>query len=568
MSINYFFNTLDLLFLLFCVSTSVKMLASVVKSILRPSSKGLSLFQPSLRAFWSKKEVVSGNHEDKEVIGALDCGTTSVRFIAFNKQAEPIAQHQIEFDLIQPQPGWAEHDPLDVLKKAKICMHETAKKAKRMGYSFKGVGLTNHRESVVVWDKKTGNPLYNSILWLDTRTKPLCDTLIAQHGSKDVIRESCGLPIDTYFSATKLRWLCDNVPEIQKAVDEGRAAAGTVDSWLLYGLTGRADGGAHATDVSNASRTLLMDLASCKWSEECMKLIGLPEKLDLPVIKSSAEHFGTLRSMGPILDDVPVAGILGDQQSALVGQGCFERGTTKNTYGTGCFMLQNTGTDIVLSKSGLLTTAAFQLGPTAPVHYALEGSVAIAGSGVQWLRDQVGLLSSAPESESIAAQVADTAGVYFVPAFSGLFAPYWRSDARGVLVGLTRFSTRHHIVRAVLESVAFQTKDVLDAMEKDVGVRLDSLRVDGGMTENTLFMQIQADIAGIDIAVSPEKETTALGAAYAAGLATGFWKDTSELHHIVKSQGTVYAPTTQPALREEKLRFWHKAIERSLGWVE
>jgi len=423
------------------------------------------------------------------------------------------------------------------------------------------VGITNQRETAIVWDRATGDPLCNAIVWQDTRTDTICHAL-AREGGQDRLRAQTGLPLATYFAGPKVRWILDNVPGVRERAERGDALFGTVDSYLVWWLTGGPDGGVHVTDVTNASRTLLMDLATLDWDDELLRIIGVPRAM-LPQICSSSEVYGTARGL---LEGIPVAGILGDQQAATMGQGCYEPGEAKNTYGTGCFMLLNTGEQIVPSRSGLLTTVCYKLG-LQPAVYALEGSIAIAGALVQWLRDNLGLIADSGEIEALARTVEDSGGIYFVPAFSGLFAPYWRSDARGAIVGLTRYINKGHIARATLEATAFQTREVLDAMERDSGVRLSRLKVDGGMVGNDLLMQFQADILGVPVVRPRVAETTALGAAYAAGLAVGFWGGLDELRRNWQADRE-WQPGGDEAARDRRYRDWKRAVERTLGWVE
>lgn len=498
------------------------------------------------------------------LIAAIDQGTTSTRCILFDP-AGPVALAQQEHTQHYPQPGWVEHDAREIWQRTQEVTAEVMKRANATAADIAAVGITNQRETVVVWDRATGQPLYNAIVWSDTRTREICDRYAAD-GGQDRFRVICGLPLATYFSAPKVRWLLDNVPGLRKKGESGAALFGTVDTWLIWNLTGGPDGGAHVTDVSNASRTMLMDLRSLEWSDALLRAFDIPRNM-LPRIVSSVDRrtYGSTRPAGPFAGAIPVSGCLGDQQAALIGQTCFHAGQSKNTYGTGCFMLHNTGTSPVPSKSGLLTTVAYRVNDE-PAHYALEGSIAVAGSLVQWLRDALGLIRTSPEVEALAASVPDNGGIYFVPAFSGLFAPYWRSDARGLIAGLTAFANKGHLARAVLEATAYQTRDVLDAMRKDSRVELTSLRVDGGMAGNDLLMQFQADILEVPVVRPRVTETTALGAAYAAGLAIGFWKDFDHLRSCWQEDKT-WTPKMDGQTRSRLLKGWGKAVERAMGWV-
>jgi len=494
-------------------------------------------------------------------VGAIDQGTTSSRFIIFDERGEIVAIDQKEHAQIFPKPGWVEHDPLEIWSNTQEVISRALSRAGLEPSDLAAVGITNQRETTLVWDRTTGEPVYNAIVWQDTRTDQYCTEFAADIGI-DRFRPKTGLPLATYFAGPKIRWIIDNVEGVRQRAESGDLLFGTTDSWIVWNLTGGVDGGLHITDVTNASRTLLMNLATLDWEPEIYRLMGIPPQV-LPEIRSSSEVYGNAKG---VLEGVPIAGILGDQQAALFGQACFESGTAKNTYGTGCFMLMNTGTKPVPSPSGLLTTVGYKLGDDDPV-YALEGSVAIAGALVQWLRDNLGLIETAPEVEELAASVEDNGGVYFVPAFSGLFAPHWRSDARGVIAGLTRFVTKGHLARAALEATAWQTREVLDAMHQDSGVELKSLQVDGGMVENQLLMQFQADVLGTRVVRPRVSETTALGAAYVAGLAVGVWESLQELSdNWQKAQEWV--PAMDPADRQERYRQWKKAVDRSLDWVD
>ncbi len=470
--------------------------------------------------------------------------------------------HQLEHRQIYPRPGWVEHDAEEIWSRTAEVIRSAMAKAALTSSAIAAVGVTNQRETTVVWDRKTGRPHGNAIVWQDTRTDGIVAEL-SRDGGIDRLRAITGLPLATYFSGPKLQWLLDHVSGLRAAAERGDALFGNIDTWLIWNLTG----GAHITDVTNASRTLLFDLERLDWDDEILKLLRIPRAM-LPRVRPSSdpELYGTTRNDGPFGGSVPVCGDVGDQQAALMGQACFEPGDAKNTYGTGCFLLMNTGSAPVASKSGLLTTVAYQLGSRKPV-YALEGSVAIAGALVQWLRDNLGLVSSASEVEALARSVDDNGGMVLVPAFSGLFAPHWRSDARGVMVGLTRYITKGHIARASLEASAFQTQEVLDAMHRDSGARLSALRVDGGMVRNELLMQFQADLLGVPVVRPRTTETTSMGAAYAAGLAVGFWADEKELRSHWQAERS-WEPRMEAAERARLLAQWAKAVERTLGWVE
>jgi glycerol kinase len=500
-----------------------------------------------------------------EFVAAIDQGTTSTRFVIFDRGGNEIAKHQLEHEQILPRPGWVEHDPMEILE----CMRAVIEGAMRKGgispRQLAGIGITNQRETTVLWNPKTGKPWHNAIVWQDTRTDRLIGEL-ERSGRGDLIRTKAGLPPATYFSAGKIQWILENVAGMRRAAEQGEALFGTIDTWLIWNLTGGPHGGAHITDVTNASRTMLMNLATLDWDDELLQLFDIPRSL-LPNIRpsSDARGYGFTRPDSPSQGEVPLCADLGDQQAAMVGQVCFSPGTAKNTYGTGNFMLLNTGTEIVPSRSGLLTTVCYKMGHN-PANYALEGSVAVTGSAVQWLRDQLGIIASAAEIEALAGTVEDNGGVYFVPAFSGLFAPYWRADARGVIVGLSRYNTKAHIARATLEAICYQTKDVLDAMTADSGVKLEILKVDGGATVNNSLMQLQADILGVEVIRPVYLETTALGAAYAAGLATGLWKRTDELRANWKADRT-WIPCWTADQREEGHSRWKSAVSRTLNWV-
>ncbi|MGO3856006.1 MAG: glycerol kinase GlpK [Glutamicibacter arilaitensis] len=494
---------------------------------------------------------------------AIDQGTTSSRAIVFTHAGEVHSVGQKEHEQIFPAAGWVEHDPAEIWNNVREVIGQALSKANLTRHDIEVVGITNQRETAVVWDKNTGEAVYNAIVWQDTRTQDIVEELAGDEGLERY-KQTVGLPLATYFSGTKVKWILDNVEGARERAEAGDLLFGTTDSWVLWNLTGGVDGGVHVTDVTNASRTLFMDLKTLQWDEKILADFGVPRSM-MPEIRSSSEVYGTVHT-NQLLREVPVAGILGDQQAATFGQAAFTAGTAKNTYGTGCFLIFNTGTEIVNSTNGLLTTMAYKLGDEAPV-YALEGSIAVAGSLVQWLRDNIGMISSAPEIEELAAKVEDNGGVYIVPAFSGLFAPYWRSDARGAIVGLTRFANKNHIARAALEATAFQTREVLDAVNADAEVPLTELKVDGGMVANEALMQFQADILGVPVVRPKVTETTALGAAYAAGLAVGFWKDLGELE-ANWSEDTRWEPAMDEATRERSLRLWKKAVTRTFDWVD
>jgi glycerol kinase len=497
----------------------------------------------------------------QQYIAAIDQGTTSTRCMIFDHQGAVVASDQQEHRQIYPKPGWVEHDPAEIWQKTRQVVGGALGKARLDRTDLRAIGITNQRETTVVWDRTTGEPLHNAIVWQDTRTDRIVARL-AHEGGQDRFRVKTGLPLATYFAGPKLRWLLENVPAVRAAAERGTAAFGTIDSFLIWWLTGGPDGGVHVTDVTNASRTILMDLRTLDWDDELLAALEIPRAL-LPEIRSSSEVYGETRGW---LAGVPVAGALGDQSAATMGQVCFDPGEAKNTYGTGCFMIYNTGAEIVPSEHGLLTTLCWKLGDQPPC-YALEGSIAIAGALVQWLRDNLGLISSAPEVETLANTVADNGGVYIVPAFSGLFAPYWRSDARGVIAGLTRYVNKGHIARATLEATAYQTGEIARAMEQDSGVALSELKVDGGMVGNDTLMQFQADILGVPVIRPQVAETTALGAAYAAGLATGFWSGLDDLRRNWHEDAR-WEPSMPPAERDRLLHDWSRAVERTFDWVE
>ena len=492
-------------------------------------------------------------------IGSLDQGTSSTRFMIFDHAGKVVGQHQLEHRQIFPEAGWVEHDANEIWERTQEVITSALKQANILGSDLAAIGITNQRETTVVWDVTTGQPLSNAIVWQDTRTTDFLASLTTKE--QETIQFKTGLTIAPYFSGSKMNWFLTNVPATKSA----NARFGTIDSWLLWNLSGGVHGGVHATDVTNASRTLLMNLETLNWDEELLNIFGVSPTA-LPVIKSSSEQYALTNPHGPFGTAIPIAGILGDQQAAMVGQVCFQRGESKTTYGTGNFALLNTGTEIVRSKNGLLTTLCYKFGDE-PARYALEGSVAVTGSAIQWLRDQLGIITNAAESEYLASSVPDTAGVYFVPAFSGLFAPYWRSDARGAIVGLTRAATKAHLARAALEAICYQTRDVMDAMLADSGVPIHEMRVDGGITANSLCMQMQADIMGIEISRPLITETTALGAAYAAGLAVGFWASKEEVCRQWQ-ESRRWTPTSTKEVREAGYAQWKKAVERTLNWID
>ncbi|PTN36065.1 glycerol kinase GlpK [Desulfonatronum sp. SC1] len=499
-------------------------------------------------------------------IGAVDQGTTSSRFIIFNRNGEIVAMDQKEHAQIFPKPGWVEHDPLEIWTNTQEVIAGALRKAGIRGRDLAGLGITNQRETVVAWDRRTGKPFSNAIVWQCTRSHEICKELSAD-GGVDRFRSKTGLPVATYFSGPKIKWILDNVPEAREAADHDRIMFGTMETWVIWWLTGGPMGGAHVTDVTNASRTMLMDLATLEWDDEILSILGIPRRgLPRIVPSSAAESWGPTMEDGPLGDRVPVCGALGDQQAALVGQACFEIGEAKNTYGTGCFLLLNTGQTPMPSKHGLVTTLAYQIGAEKPV-YCLEGSIAVAGSLVQWFRDNLGLIEQARDIERLAKLAVDNGGVYIVPAFSGLFAPYWRPDARGAIVGLTRYVNKNHLARAVLEACAYQTKDIVQAMNKDSGVDLKKLKVDGGMVANEQLMQFQADVLDVPVVRPMVTETTCLGAAYAAGLAVGYWQSKEELCRNW-SVDKVWEPGMSATDREAGYKGWLKAVERTYNWVE
>lgn len=500
--------------------------------------------------------------EEKFVL-AIDQGTTSSRAIIFNHGGEVVAVDQQEFSQIFPNPGWVEHNPVEIWESVRAVVAGALQKAEINRHQLVAVGITNQRETAVVWDKNTGEPVYNAIVWQDTRTAKTIREIAGEDGM-DKFQDRCGLGLSTYFSGPKIKWILDNVEGARERAEAGDLYFGNTDSWVLWNLTGGVNGGVHCTDVTNASRTMLMNIETLQWDESICQEMGVPMPM-LPEIKSCAEIYG-YGAKNSLLIDTPIAGILGDQQAATFGQACFSTGMAKNTYGTGCFMLMNTGTEIVHSKNGLLTTLCYKLGDQ-PARYALEGSIAVTGSLIQWVRDNLQMIDSAPEVEELALSVEDNGGVYFVPAFSGLFAPYWRDDARGCIVGLTRFHHRGHLARAALEATAFQTREVLDAMNADSGVELSELRVDGGMIANDTLMQFQADILGVDVVAPVVAETTALGAAYAAGIAVGFWTGEADVVANWK-EGKRWKPQMDPNESARQYRLWKKAVTRSFDWVD
>ncbi|HXF86172.1 MAG TPA: glycerol kinase GlpK [Anaerolineales bacterium] len=498
-------------------------------------------------------------------VAALDQGTTSTRFMIFDHGGNVVAFDQKEHRQIYPKPGWVEHDPLEIWEKSCEVITTALRKGGVSPKEIAAIGITNQRETTIVWDRDTGKPIYNAIVWQDTRTDAIVKRL-ARTGGQDRFRKKTGLPLATYFSGPKIKWILENVPGAKEKARRGKLLFGNIDTWLIWNLSGE-----HVTDVTNASRTMLMNLKTLDWDDEILDVMAIPRAM-LPKIKSSSEIYGhiharnTASSVNTFLQGIPVAGDLGDQQAALFGQTCFRAGEAKNTYGTGCFMLLNTGEKPVQSKAGLLTTLGYKIGGKKAV-YALEGSIAITGALIQWLRDNLSLIQKSAEVEALAKTVEDNGGIYFVPAFSGLFAPYWRSDARGVIVGLTRYVNKGHIARAALEATAYQTREVLEAMEKDSGVKLRALKVDGGMVFNELLMQFQADILGVPVIRPKVTETTALGAAYAAGLAVGFWEDVDELR-ANWAKDREWHPTMDTQTRKKLYSGWRKAVVRTFDWVE
>jgi glycerol kinase len=495
-------------------------------------------------------------------IGAIDQGTTSTRFIVFDRSGRVAAVAQKEHEQIYPQPGWVEHNPEEIWQNTREVIWEAMARGRLQASDLVAIGITNQRETTVVWNRKTGKPVSNALVWQDTRVADYVSELAKTCG-QDRFRSKTGLPLTTYFSGLKIRWILEHVKGAREQAEAGDVIFGNIDTFLIWKLTGGCLGGVHITDVSNASRTQLMNLETLSWDEEILNVFGIPEAM-LPRIHSSSETYGLAKERS--LQDVAIAGILGDQQAALVGQACFEPGEAKNTYGTGCFLLMNTGTRKINSTSGLLTTVGYKFGEQEP-HYALEGSIAITGALVQWVRDNLGLIEQSSDIESLARTVKDNGGVYFVPAFSGLYAPYWKDSARGVITGLTRYANKGHIARAALEATAFQTRDVLEAMEKDSGTKVDALRVDGGMVADDLLMQFQADILDRAVVRPATKDaTTALGAAYAAGLAVGYFKDLSDLRANWAADRT-WTPNLKSEKRDEMYNLWKRAVTRSFDWV-
>lgn len=492
---------------------------------------------------------------------AIDQGTTSTRFMVFDHGGGVVAIDQKEHEQIFPKPGWVEHDPTEIWTRTQEVISGCLEKGGIAPSDIAAVGVTNQRETTVVWEKATGKPVHNALVWQDTRTDTICDQLAAS-GGQDRFRATTGLPIATYFSGPKVKWILDNVDGARAAAEAGELLFGNIDTWVIWNLTGGPDGGVHVTDVTNASRTMLMDLATLQWDDQALGAMEIPRSM-LPEIRASSEVYGSATGA---LDGIPVAGDLGDQQAALFGQTCFSEGEAKNTYGTGCFVLLNTGTTPVPSKNGLITGVGYKIGDQ-PAAYMLEGSIAITGALVQWLRDNLRMFDSAPEIETLAAEVEDNGGVYFVPAFSGLYAPYWKSNARGVIAGLTRYNTRAHIARAVLEATAWQTREVVDAMNQDSGVALTSLKVDGGMVANEILMQFQSDVLGVPVIRPTVAETTSLGAAYAAGLAVGFWAKVDDLRENWQKDKE-WTPQMDAAKVDAEYAMWKKAVTRTFDWLE
>jgi len=495
-------------------------------------------------------------------IGAIDQGTTSTRFMVFDKSGRIVSVAQKEHEQIYPKPGWVEHDPEEIWRRTQEVIADAMQQRGLRPKDLAAIGITNQRETTVVWNRKTGRPVHNALVWQDTRVEDAVAEF-ARDGGQDRFRQKTGLPLAAYFSGLKIRWILNNVPGVREQAEAGDVIFGNIESFLVWKLTGGIQGGIHITDVTNASRTQLMDLKTLQWDKGMLSLYGIPEKM-LPQIRSSSEVYGNAQVAA--VKDVPIAGILGDQQAALFGQACFKPGEAKNTYGTGCFLLMNTGGEPVHSKYGLITTLAYKLGDK-PAQYALEGSIAVTGALVQWMRDNLGMIQKSSDIETLARTEKDSGGVYFVPAFSGLYAPYWKTSARGVIAGLTRYANKGHLARAVLESTAFQTREVVEAMQLDSKINLDVLRTDGGMVENVLLMQFQADILNRPVVRPVVKETTALGASYAAGLAVGFYKDFEELKANWAIDHT-WNPHMEDDVREEKYRLWKKAVTRSFDWVD
>ncbi|WP_049576201.1 glycerol kinase GlpK [Streptomyces sp. SBT349] len=500
--------------------------------------------------------------DTNEYIAAIDQGTTSSRCLIFDRDGRVVSVAQQEHEQFFPKPGWVEHDAAEIWTNVQEVIAGALAEARIAKSQVKAIGITNQRETTMLWDKATGEPVHHAIVWQDTRTDALAREL-GRDAGMDRFRRETGLPLSSYFAGPKVRWLLDNVEGLKERAERGELLFGTMDSWVIWNLTGGTDGGVHVTDVTNASRTLLMDLRTQRWDERLCEAIGVPSSV-LPEIRSSAEVYG--HAKGGALEGVPVASALGDQQAALFGQTCFAVGEGKSTYGTGTFLLMNTGTEAINSYAGLITTMAYRIGDQPPV-YALEGSIAITGALVQWMRDQLGVIKTAPEIEDLAKSVDDNGGAYFVPAFSGLFAPHWRADARGVLAGLTRYVTKGHIARAVLEATAWQTKEIVDAMKKDSGTELTTLKVDGGMTANDLLMQTISDVLDVPVVRPEVAETTSLGAAYAAGLAVGFWSDIEDLRANWRKDAE-WSPDMDPAERDKEYKYWRKAVDRTMGWLD
>src|ERR687891_902766 len=496
-----------------------------------------------------------------DYVGALDQGTTSTRFMIFDHSGQVVGLDQKEHEQIYPKPGWVEHDANEIWERCQEVITGALAKAGIQASDLAAVGVTNQRETTVLWDKTTGQPVHNALVWQDTRTDKICDELSAD-GGQDRFREKTGLPIATYFSGPKVRWVLDNVEGLRSKAENGDILFGNIDTWCLWNLSGGTDGGLHVTDVSNASRTMMMNLEPLDWDQGMLDALGVPRAM-LPEIKASSEVYGEAKGT---LAGIPLAGDLGDQQAATFGQACYDVGDAKNTYGTGNFLLLNTGNDAVQSKSGLITTLGYKIGDQ-PAVYCLEGAIAITGALVQWLRDNLKMISSAPEVEDLAQTVEDNGGLYIVPAFSGLFAPYWKSNARGVFAGLTRYVNAGHIARATLEATAYQSREVVEAMDADSGVKLESLKVDGGMVGNELLMQFQADLLGVPVIRPQVAETTSLGAAYAAGLATGFWSEVEDLRENWVEDKR-WEPTMDAAQRDEYYKYWKKAVTRTFDWFE
>ncbi|MBP7212975.1 MAG: glycerol kinase GlpK [Anaerolineaceae bacterium] len=495
-------------------------------------------------------------------VAAIDQGTTSTRFMVFDHAGKVVGYDQKEHEQIFPKPGWVEHDPLEIIQATKDVITGAINKLRLDVKEIEAIGITNQRETAVVWDKLTGKPVYNAIVWQDTRTDQICNEL-EKDGGQDRFREKVGLPLATYFSGMKVKWILDNDPSLLARAEKGEILFGNIDTWVIWNMTGGPQGGVHITDVTNASRTFMMNLETLDWDPDMLAVLGVPRAM-LPDIKASSQVYGYCK--GGELDGIPIAGDLGDQQAALFGQTCYSPGEAKNTYGTGCFMLMNTGTEPIQSKNGLLTTLGYKIG-NEPAVYALEGSIAITGALVQWLRDNLKMIEKSSDIELLANSVEDSGGIYFVPAFSGLFAPYWKSDARGAIVGLTRYINAGHLARAVLEATAYQTAEVLEAMNKDSGVDLTALKVDGGMVFNEVLMQFQSDILGVPVIRPTVAETTALGAAYAAGLAVGFWEKVEDLR-ANWGKDKEWEPKMDADTREKLYKGWKKAVTRTFDWVE